>query len=312
MRQPRPRGAAWRRVAALAAEQHGVVAYTQLIDLEISASAIQRAAADGFLTPLHRGVFAFGHARLRTEGRWMAAVLAPGPDGALTHTDALVLRGIVRSNAPRIHVTVPRLTGGAHRRSGLVIHRCKLEPQDRDVVDGIPTTTVARALLDFAEIARPRQLERALDEAEKQQLLDLHAVLDVLERARGRRGLKRLRRTLDLYVPEPHRTNSWLERHMLGLIREAGLPMPDVNVHLNGHEVDLHWPHHGLVVELDSRRHHDTAWAREEDKARDAGQTARGHSVVRLTYRRITREPQAVIAELSDSLAIRAPARRAA
>ncbi len=302
MRQPLPRGAVWRRVAAIADAQHGTVAFVQIIDIGISAAAIARAVADGFLTVLHRGVYAFGHSRLRTEGRWMAAVLAGGADAALTHTDGLQLRGIVQSNAARIHITVTRKTGGAHRRQGLVIHRCKLDPCDRDVVDGIPTTTVARALLDFAEIARGRQLDRALDEAYKRQLLDLDAALDVLGRVRGRRGAKPLRRALEIYVPEPRRVNSWLEKHTLQLIRAAGLPMPQVNVHLNGHEVDLLWPEHRLVVELDSREHHDTPWAREEDDVRDTDHVVSGYRVMRFTYGRITREPDVVIALIREAL----------
>jgi len=295
-------------VAALAARQYGTVTFSQLIDIGISAAAIGRAIADGFLSVLHRGVYAFGHDRLRTEGRWMAAALAGGPDAAVTHTDALMMRGIVRSHAPRIHITVPRLTGGAHRRSGLVIHRCKLAPADLDIVDGIPTTTVARALLDFAEIAAPRRLERAIDEADKQDLFDLDATLAVLERARGRRGAKPLKRAVELYVPEPHRTRSWLEQRALQIIRAAGLPSPQVNLHLNGHEVDLQWPEANLVVELDSREHHDTPWAREEDSVRDAVQVAHGHGVMRVTYRRLTQEPEAVVALIRQRLALSAAA----
>jgi len=298
-----------RAVAELADRQHGVVATRQLIELGVGPDAIQSRVHDGRYLPVFRGVLAVGHARLRIEGRWMAAVLAAGPDAALSHVDSLMLRGVVRSSAPRIHVTVPRLTGGAHRRAGLVIHRCRLDPDDLDVVDGIPTTTIARALLDLAETSGPKQLERALDEADKQGLLDLDALLDVLARARGRRGAKPLRRALEIYAPEPHHTNSWLERRALRLIREAGLPMPQVNLHRNGHEVDLQWPQAKLIVELDSRRHHDTPWAYEEDRVRDADQVADGYGVMRFTHRRITREPEAVVALIRRRLSAAGAAR---
>jgi hypothetical protein len=187
-------------VAALADSQHGTVEYAQLVALGFSASAIARAVSDGLLTALYRGVFAFGHVQLTRQGRWMAAVLAAGPDAALSHADGLAARGIVRSSVPRIHVTVPRLTGGAHRRCGLVQHRCRNDPEDRDTIDGIPTTTVARALLDFAETTTgsPRRLEHAIDEADKQGLFDLNATLDVLQRARGRPGDSQQRRPLDI------------------------------------------------------------------------------------------------------------------
>jgi len=280
------------------------VTFAQLVGLGFSTSAIERAVGDGLLRVMYRGVFAFGHATLTRQGRWMAAALAGGPDSALTHVDGLALRGIVRSNAPRVHITVPRRTGGAHRRGGLVIHRCRLDPQDRDVVDGLPTTTVARALLDFAEITSMRRLERAIDEAYKQDLFDLDATLDVLQRAQGRRGARPLKRALELYVPQPRVTRFRLEQRALKVIREAGLPMPQVNLHLNGHEVDLQWPQANLVVELDSREHHDTPWAREEDSVRDALQVAHGHSVMRVTHRRLMREPQEVVALIRQRLAL--------
>jgi very-short-patch-repair endonuclease len=294
-----------RVVAELAERQHGVVATRQLLALGLGPDAIQRRITDRRYVPVFRGVLAVGHARLRIEGRWMAGVLAAGPDARLSHANALMLRGVLRVNGTQIHVTVPRLTGGAHRRAGLVVHRCKLDPRDLDVVDGIPTTTVARAMLDYAERARGDMLDRALDEAYKRDLFDLEAILEVLERARGRRGVRPLRRALEIYVPEKRRLNSWLEKHMLRLIREAGLPLPQVNVHVNGHEVDLEWPEHGLLVELDSSEHHNTPWAVENDKARDSDHVARGQSVMRFTHRRVTREPDVVIARLREALSRR-------
>lgn len=165
---------------------------------------------------------------------------------------------------------------------------------------------MARGLLDFAEVASQRQLERAIDEAHKQQRFDLDASLCVLQRANGRRGRKPLKRALDLYVPEPLHTRSWLERRALQLIRDAGLPLPQVNLHLNGYEVDLQWPQANLIVELDSREHHDTPWAREEDAIRDSVQVARGHGVMRVTHRRLTREPQEVVALIRQRLRLSA------
>jgi very-short-patch-repair endonuclease len=82
--------------------------------------------------------------------------------------------------------------------------------------------------------------------------------------------------------------------------------MPEVNVHVNGYEADLRWPEAGLIVELDSREHHDTPWAFEEDRLRDAHHVARGHAVMRITYRRLTREPELVAALIRERLALAA------
>jgi hypothetical protein len=67
---------------------------------------------------------------------------------------------------------------------------------------------------------------------------------------------------------------------------------------------DLRWPEAGLIVELDSREHHDTPWAFEE--LRDAHHVARGHAVMRITHRRLTREPELVAALIRERLALAA------
>ena len=79
-------------------------------------------------------------------------------------------------------------------------------------------------------------------------------------------------------------------------MREAGLPEPMVNASLTAPdhprlEVDLHWPTHHLIVELDGYETHRTRAAFEADRHRDAALTAEGYRVVRFTWR----TPDAVI-----------------
>ena len=63
-----------------------------------------------------------------------------------------------------------------------------LTERDLTVVDAIPCTTLARTLLDVAEDATRREIERAVDRAAELRLLDMTAIDDVLARANGRRG----------------------------------------------------------------------------------------------------------------------------
>lgn len=108
-------------LAALAADQFGVVTSVQLADLGYSPSAISRMVASGRLVRLYRGVYAVGHSRLRARGRWLSAVLACGPDAALSHREGAVLTDLRYSERTRIDVTVPT----RHGRSmpGIQIHR---------------------------------------------------------------------------------------------------------------------------------------------------------------------------------------------
>jgi very-short-patch-repair endonuclease len=137
-------------------------------------------------------------------------------------------------------------------------------------------------------------------------VFDLAAVEDVLRRAGRRRGAKALRAVLEVYSPEPAFTRSELERRFLGLCRQAGLALPQVNTWTaaprDGFEIDFRWPDRRLVVEADSHRHHGTRQAFERDRRRDQRLTAAGWRVVRFTWRQVLGEPDEVCATLQALL----------
>src|SRR5437764_8995517 len=84
--------------------------------------------------------------------------------------------------------------------------------------DGLPVTTVARTLVDLADVLTPHQLERACHEAEFLRRLDAGAVEHLLRRLPGRRS-RSLRRALQsLALTDPDITRSRLEEHFLALV----------------------------------------------------------------------------------------------
>ena len=176
-----------RAIAEVAARQYGVVSLAQLRALGLSGSAVRGRVAAGRLRRLHRTAFAVGHAALRAEGFWIAAVLACGPGALLSHRSAAEHQGLVaRRGRSVIDVTVPRT---ARNRPGVRVHESStLTERDITVIAGIPCTSAARTLLDLAESADVRTIERALSEAERRRMFDLRAIEDVLGRAVGRRG----------------------------------------------------------------------------------------------------------------------------
>jgi len=166
-----------RAIADLATRQHGVIALHQLRTLGLSASAARSRVAVGRLHRVHAGVFAAGHAPLTRNGHSIAAVLACGPGAALSHREAAALRELRSSNRTRIDVTSPGRRGRGCEE--IEVHSAAtLRPCDVEEVDGIPCTTVARTLLDLAEVTDRRQVERACDRAEVLEVLDLIAELD--------------------------------------------------------------------------------------------------------------------------------------
>ena len=96
-------------------------------------------------------MYALGHSVLRTEGHWLAAVLACGPDAMLSHTTAAALWEMRPKPAGRIHVTTTR--GGRKAPKGVVLHTTT--KPDKTTHKGIPVTTPMRTLTDLATIVRP-------------------------------------------------------------------------------------------------------------------------------------------------------------
>jgi very-short-patch-repair endonuclease len=229
----------------------------------------------------------------------MAAVLACGPEALLSHQSAGALWGIVPSTGTRVHVTAPR---GRHPQPGIVLHRTRsLHPDDRTLRDAIPVTSIARTLLDLAEVLSPRRLERAFEEADRLELLDMNALRLTAERSHGRRGLKPLATLLARSTPAPH-TRSELERRFLDVVRDAGLPQPLVNAMVEGFEVDMLWPDRRLIVELDGYAFHRHRAAFERDNKRRAKLQIAGFVVVPITWLRLDRECAEVVRELRTLL----------
>ena len=178
-----------------------------------------------------------------------------------------------------------------------------LDPRDITTEDGIPVTTVARTLLDLAEVAPRHHVARAIEQADRLRLFDLAALEELLARSPGRRGRKPLNGILTDVVIEP-RSRSDLESDFLQFCRDRDIPRPIVNALVEGFEVDMAWPDQRLVIELDGYETHGTHRAFEADRRRDATLQLAGQRTIRVTHRWLTREPddleRTVKALLSD------------
>ncbi len=280
------------RVAALARRQHGVVGRAQLVELGLSVAEIEGRVRREAIHTVHRGVYAVGHLSLTRNGRFMAAVLACGEGAALSHFSAAVLWEMLRDRNWPIHVTAP----AERRRPGIRTHRAPLEGE-RVRREGITVTTPGRTLVDLADVAPRRLLERAIDEAEY-----LRLDRTGLAPRRGRRGQGLLASVLAVHTPGATRTRSELEERFLQLCDEHGIERPEVNVDVEGYECDFVWREQALVVETDGGAAHGTARARERDRVKDVELLVAGWRVVRVTWVRLFNEPERVAAELRQLL----------
>lgn len=289
----------------MAKRQHGVVSIRQLIGpLGYSRRFVSRAVAAGRLHRLHQGVFAVGHTAISSDGRCLAAVLACGPGSLLSHYSAAWLWGLSNYGPAPYEVTTPI---PRHGKPPLRIHHSRvLAGADRALEREIPVTAMPRTLLDLAARARPRRLRRYLERAEELQLLDLAPIDDLLSRAGRHPGRGRLRRALADYRPPPF-TRSEFERRFHAAVLAAGLPRPAVNFNVAGLELDVYWPEHRFVVELDVFETHRTRGAFQRDRLRQEDLLLDGIGMTRVTDKRFDREPEAVIERIARLLEDRAP-----
>jgi very-short-patch-repair endonuclease len=262
-----------------------------LLALGFSARSIEHRIAHGRLHPVMRGVYAVGWPRLTQTRRWTAAVLACGDGAALSHRSAAALWGITREARGRIDVTVRRHT--ELRRPGVRVHRRPALPAE-DIArrDGIAVTTPPRTLVDLATELGSTALERAVNEADKQDLIDPETLRRRLDDYPGAPGVRLLRRLLDKRTFRL--SDSDLEIFFRPIAAESKLPPPLSKQIVNGWEVDFFWPDLGLVVETDGLRYHRTPATQARDAKRDRTHVIAGMSPLRFTHFEIRYEPALV------------------
>lgn len=288
------------RFLELARVQHGVFGLHQV---GLTARAVQKRTQTGRLHRIHRGVYSLvPRELLKREGLYMAAVLACGEGAVLSHRSAARLHGLGNYGNHRIDVTVPKRSQRSH--SGVAVHTSTtLSTADTTTVNNIPTTTIPRTLLDIAGLITPRQLERAFDQADAMQALDLNEIRDQLTRNPNRPAAKAVKHLLKTHYIGSTPTENDFEDAFLQLTRSLKLPDPMPQFYIDPGDgeplirADFAWPERKIVVETDGKTH-GTRQAFESDRRRDQRLTAAGWTVIRTTWRQLTQRPR----ELSETL----------
>jgi len=162
--------------------------------------------------------------------------------------------------------------------------------------DDIPVTSPAQTLVDLATELDPIALERAVNNADKRDLIDPEALREDLPRFAGEPGIRPLRHLLDkLFF---RLSDSDLEIYFRRVVRTARLPIPLTKQRVNRFEVDFFWPDLGLIVETDGLRYHRTPSAQLRDARRDRAHVMAGMTPLRFTHYEVRYESARVRAEL--------------
>jgi hypothetical protein len=291
-------------IAEVAARQHGVFTATQARDCGFTEATIRQRRRAGRWTDLHPRVFVIAGAPDSWQRRLSAATLAR-PRCVASHESAARLhrmRYVDWTDQPTISTS-----RSSRLLDEMTVHRrVDLDRCGRELIGGFDTTDRPTTLIDLAATVRPRRYVRIVDDqlASRQVAIDeLVHRFDALA-ARGKPGIAVARSVIDERAAGYVVATSELEH----IFRERVIPhvaaravfqfLPPWRTDGIG-RVDVAFPDHRLIVELDGRRWHlrDEHW--NSDQRRDQEALAHGWVVVRYTYRQIRDEA----ARVADNLA---------
>jgi predicted transcriptional regulator of viral defense system len=143
--------------------------------LGIKDSVLARLTQRGKLQRVARGVYRIPYFPSDRLGQYREAILWARADGgpekiALSHETALAVYGISDANPSRVQITVPKSARLRRRRPKWVeIHRVDLRASDIVNREGLPVTTIEKAIFQVVEETGRVGLARgALKDARKQ------------------------------------------------------------------------------------------------------------------------------------------------
>lgn len=289
-------------IVAMAQEQHGAISRVQVLDLGGSDKVIGHRLRHGLWRRIRPGVYAVGAIPDGWQLQVMAACLAGGPEVVASHRTAARLWGLVERSG-RIELTAR--DGRRLGLTGVQGHRSLLLPAlDLATVEGIPTTTIARTIVDAASHQPVAAVGHWIDASMRRDDLDLHDLRACIARLAGpgRRDLSPVREALAERLPGYDPGDSELEVRALRAIARAGLPTP-----VQQHPVrrpdgtlaylDLAYPRALVGIEVDGWAFHRSFERFTSDRARRNDLTALGWRMYQFTARTSDRSLVEMVAQ---------------
>ena len=280
------------RLLELLEGQWNRASLTQIEALGYTRLDMSRWVAAGRLRAVHEGVFA-GRPFLDDErGDWMAATLT-APETYLSHASSAALHGFWKRHRQIETVTRPG-NGGPRRIDGLFVYRSVTVNGNTMTVDGIPTTTPERAIIEMAPYVDDPGLARAVREAMRVKRTNPADLLRAVDNHARRRGTRRVLRALARYAGLPvSKARSGAEIRALMVLREAGRVVPLLNEKVAGEEADLIWADQRLIIEIDGGPFHQDIG---EDARKEAVWRGAGWTVLRLPSDAVYNAPEQLLA----------------
>lgn len=284
---------------------HGAYTRKQLV-AHLGRKKLERAVDEGRLVSYSRSVLIVRQSMLDFHTLCAAALLTAGPSAVLSHETSAHLFGCTAAERDPIHVLLPY--GRTFLpRSGLVVHRGRLDDKDIHEIDGLRCVTldltIAELLCRSDRATALACADQALGYVPTAERAEIKG--DIAARIAERpdpRGRQRGSFLLDVATGLPESPpESWL----LLKIVDAGLPVPQPQYKvrdINGNVIwrlDFAWPEKRLALEYDGYAAH--AERGEADAARDADLRRRGWTVIRADVSDL-RDPTRLLGSLKYKL----------
>ena len=287
-------------VAQYFSVQHGLITATQILGAGGSIRLAAQRCSDGSWQREHRGLYRLSGAP-RTDRQFVLARVLGAPTGTVAWgSTAAALHNFPGFSLRPIYIAV-----GDHqrvrRKEAHVRYTSALPQHHVTTIDAIPTTTIARTLMDIAATHHERKVERALDNAISLRIVTVAECQQTLSELTqsGRNGVRLFRRLLEDRAAGDARSESVLELQFESLLRsyEIAIPHRQINVGADGEwlgRLDYQLDN-GQLIEVDSRRHHTALLDYERDLSINNELLATGQAApLRITHRMMRDHPNKV------------------
>jgi very-short-patch-repair endonuclease len=275
-----------RDLARESRRSYGILSLEQLLTAGLTQAQVKGACRRGSLQRILPKVYRVTSVPECWEQRPMAGIRWGGPVTVASGITAAFLHELLPRRREKVHLTSDH---ALHARPGFRVRLCRLLPEDLTAVRGIPCTSVPRTLVDVCLDTDEARCEEALDAALRMGRVLLSDLIEFVEDAAARkvRGSACLRRLLEVRGDDEALSESEFESSFGRLMRKGDLPLGERQVPREGvrkGRVDISYPEHNLVIELDGRKWHSARREKKRDKRCDNELNINGKRVLRLTW----------------------------
>jgi very-short-patch-repair endonuclease len=294
-----------RQISLLAGRQKTIASGAQLRALGLGRRAIKYRVETARLHIVFRDIYSVGCGELPPLAREQAALLSCGRGAFISHHSAAFIWGLQDGEPPEVEVSV--VGRYCASREGIRVHRIgAIDRRELKRHEGLWVSSPARTVLEIAATGSITVVERTIEQGLIRRLLDPREVEAVLARNRPCRGAARVAAVISDDIAN-EKIRSRTEKHFLRLMRDAGLPRPDVNVRRGRAELDFVWRDQRLVVEIDGYRFHRGPAAFRRDHEKNLVLQDARFEILRFTHDHVEQRPTLTVARVSGALARRTP-----